>query len=49
MREAFDLFDNDKDGHVDYHELKVGRGRGRGGAWSDLRGGCAGGNARAGL
>ena len=24
LREAFDLFDSDKDGVIDYHELKVG-------------------------
>ena len=23
LREAFDLFDSDKDGVIDYHELKV--------------------------
>ena len=25
IKEAFDLFDTDKDGALDYHELKVGQ------------------------
>ena len=42
IKEAFDLFDTDKDRYIDYHELKVGAERfpldvslGMGGGWVD--------------
>jgi centrin-3 len=31
IKEAFELFDTDKDGYIDYHELKVRNSCARGG------------------